>query len=135
MYLLDTMVVSELAKTPPHDAVLAWLARNADSKQFLSVMTFGELERGIASLRRRNRNRADRLSIWFAGLSEEFVDRTLPVTYPIARIWGQLSIHSHSHAADLLIAATALEHDLIIVTRNIRHFAPTGAKLFNPYEV
>lgn len=75
-----------------------------------------------------------RLSDWAIETRREFRDRTLAVTIDVAMRWGELYMRLKRRDTDLLIAATALEHDLTVVTRNIRHFEPTGVKLFNPYE-
>ncbi|WP_152044820.1 type II toxin-antitoxin system VapC family toxin [Aureimonas psammosilenae] len=134
MFLLDTMVLSERGKRRPHEAVSAWLDGTAKGKAYVSVRTFGEIAAGIAKKRVSDPVFATRLQAWASDAQADLGDRTLPVTMAIALRWGELATRLNRRDPDLLIAATALEHDLTVATRNVRHFEPTGAKLFNPYE-
>lgn len=134
MYLLDTMVVSEGFKRHLHPAVAKWMERSRSDVAFISTISIGEVERGIRKVEIVDPERSDRYRSWLEDTLRQYASRLLPVSTDIARRWGRLS-HDLRHAnPNLLIAATALEHDLTIVTRNIRHFEPTGVKLFNPYE-
>ena len=133
MFLIDTMVISERSKARGNKAVLQWLDTAHTESAFLSVVTISEIERGIAKFEKREGQLADRHRNWLATTLAAYSERVLPITVEIARRWGRLS-HDLGHVEpDLMIAATALEHDLTVVTRNIRHFEPTGVKLFNPY--
>lgn len=133
MFLLDTNVLSELSKDRPERRVLTWLSSRVSSEVFVSAITLGEIERGIAKVRPRRPEFADNLTTWLGELIADYGDRILPVDAPIARRWGTLT-HRLGHGnADVLISATALEHGLTIATRNIKHFEPTGAATFNPF--
>jgi toxin FitB len=133
MYLLDTMVVSELRKRSRDEGAAQWLSERSTSELFLSVVTVGEVERGIARARERDPDFAGRLEDWLRRLLRLYGDRVLPVDIPVARRWGRLS-HALGHTgADLLIAATGLELGLTVVTRNVRHFAPTGVATLDPF--
>jgi toxin FitB len=132
MYLLDTMILSELRKTRRDPRLVAWLQGVRPADLYLSVITIGEIEKGIAKQRRRDPAFARRLAAWLDGVLRHYAARVLPVDVNVARRWGRLA-DAHGHAgADLLIAATALEHGLTVVTRNTRHFERTGAVLLDP---
>ena len=130
---MDTMVLSELSKARPDPRVLEWIAAQDNESLFLSVMTLGEIERGILKKRRTEPGKADRISAWLDAVVLQFDQRFLQVTPAISKRWGRLSIAASPQDVDLLIAATALVHGLTVVTRNTRHFEPTGVRLFNPY--
>jgi toxin FitB len=133
MYLLDTMVLSELRKWRPDPALVSWLEQVRPTDLYLSVVTIGEVERGIAGQQRRDAAFAQRLAEWLDGVLRYYATRILAIDLSTARRWGRLA-DAHGHAgADLLIAATAIEHGLAVVTRNVRHFEATGAPLVNPF--
>lgn len=134
MLLLDTMIVPESFKARPEANVVGWLKSHDPVHLYVSVITFGEISAGIEKQRLSNVDAFQRLSDWAIETRREFRDRTLAVTTDVAMRWGELYMRLRRRDTDLLIAATALEHDLTVVTRNIRHFEPTGVKLFNPYE-
>jgi len=132
VYLLDTVVLSELRKRQRDPRLVTWLDEIRPVDLYLSVVTIGEIEKGIAKQRRLDPGFAARLAAWLDTVLRHYGGRVLPVDIAIARRWGQLA-DAHNHAgADLLIAATALEHGLTVVTRNVRHFANTGVLLFDP---
>jgi predicted nucleic acid-binding protein len=106
-----------------------------ESQLFLSVVTLGEIERGIEKRRKADPVFADELAAWLESLVHLYADRILPVTPSVARRWGRLSAQIGHESADLLIAATALSHGLTVVTRNTAHFAPTGVGLINPFSL
>lgn len=133
MYLLDTMVLSELRKSRPDRGAQAWLQKQPDEALFLSVMSLGEIERGIERQRALDPGFAAELQHWAETLCTQFSDRLLPVTAQIARRWGRLSARVGHDGADLVIAATALCHGLTVVTRNTRHFKPSGALVLDPF--
>jgi toxin FitB len=133
MYLIDTVVFSELFKRRRHPGFLRWLSGKAENLLFLSTITIGEIERAIESQRRRDPPFADALVAWLNRSLEIYDDRILPVTTAIARRWGRLSAQIGHDGADLLIAATALEHKLTVATRNARHFLPTGVRVEDPF--
>ena len=134
MFLLDTVVLSELRKRRPSAQLLGWLGRQSDGDLFLSVVTLGEIERGIEKQRKLNPEFAAELTRWLAATQTLYADRILPVSAPIARRWGALSAQLGYDGADLLIAATAITHGLTVVTRNVKHFTPNGVKVLNPFE-
>lgn len=137
-FLLDTNIPSETLRPLPNTKVAAWLERQAKEAQFLSVVTIGEMRRGATLLaygaRRVQLERFIDVTIplWFA-------ERVLPVTQAVADRWGildgqrQAAGHPLS-TADGMIAATAQEHSLTLVTRNVKDFAGLGVALFNPWD-
>ena len=134
-YLLDSNVVSELRKRERADAgVRRWFTDVGDSELYLSVLTIGEIRRGIESIRRRDRPRALVLSRWFQTLVVDYEARLLPIDRAIAEEWGRMNASTTLPAIDGLLAATARVHDLTFVTRNTRDVARTGVPCLNPFE-
>jgi len=132
--LLDTVVLSELRKAKPAPQVVGWLRERRDNELFLSVVSLGEIQRGIEKRRSDDPAFASMLTQWLEDLLHLYGERILPVTPAIARRWGILSAQIGNDGADLLIAATALTHGLQVATRNTRHFAPAGVAVINPFE-
>jgi toxin FitB len=135
MYLLDTVVLSELRKRRIHPGVLRWFESKEPDTLFVSTITIGEIERGIDRQRLRNPMFAEALEAWLDHLLTDYADRILPVTIAVARRWGRLTSRMGHRSADLLIAATALEYAFTVVTRNVRDFAPTGVPIEDPFPV
>ena len=133
MYLLDTNVVSAMRRPDRHPEPASWLSDQRSSDVYLSVVTLGEIERGIAQQTSRDPDFARDLAQWHERILAWFADRILPVDVATARRWGRLSASIGNQDVDLLIAATALEHGLAVVTRNVRHFEPTGVQVINPF--
>ena len=133
MYLLDTDVVSALRRPDRQPAPVSWLKAQRASDVFLSVVTVGEIERGIAQQQHRDPSFASELSDWLDRVLAWYGDRVLDVDIPTARRWGRLFGDLGHESVDLIIAATALEHGLTVVTRNTRHFEPAGVKVFSPF--
>lgn len=133
MYLLDTMVLSELRKKRRHPGVTDWIRAQRSNDLFLSAVTIGEIERGIALQAKRNPGFASALADWLDKVMTLYAERILATDLAVARRWGRLSADIGNDGADLLIAATALEHGLAVVTRNKRHFEPTGVEVVNPF--
>lgn len=133
MFILDTMVVSEDIKVRPNPKVRAWLRSTAPELQYLSVVSVGEIRFGIGRLPPGASKQ--RLETWYAALIPFFRGRFLHVDITVAQRWGHLraEIGRSLSAADSLIGATALAHDLTIVTRNERHFADFGVRVVNPW--
>ena len=138
-YLLDTSVLSLLAPRRP-DATpefLDWV-RSQDRSLFISTITVAEIEQGIAKLIRvGGSRRAEETAVWLRGALKEFGDNTLPVDVPVAHLAGQMSDAAfargkHPGLADVFIAATAKVHDLLLLTRNMRHFQPLGIAIADP---
>ena len=134
MILLDTVVLSELRKRKPNAYVLNYLASQSPETVFLSALTIGEIEAGIERQRRHDAQFAADLEQWLVKLEVQFADCILPVTSAIAKLWGRLCVQSDNKGVDNLIAATALCHNLTVVTRNVKHFEPTGVRVINPFD-
>lgn len=132
-YLLDTDILSAIRRKHRDPNLEKWLRSLNSIDVFLSVVTLGEVERGIILQRRTNPEFAADLERWLDTILLSYEQRILPLTLSIARRWGQLSGELGHNNADLMIAATALEHNLIVATRNTRHFEPTQVTLINPY--
>ncbi len=136
-FLVDTNVISEFIKPQPDARVIGWLEAADPDSLFASVITLGEIRVGIEAL--PTGKRRTELEDWLEhGLPDWFDTHLLPVTKPIVDRWGRLTILAKRRGvtittADGLIAATALEHDLAIVTRNTKDFAETGAAITNPW--
>lgn len=132
--LLDTNVLSELRKGDrTHAAVRAWFESTNEGDLFTSVLVLGELRRGVESIRRRDRISAEALDQWLHRLTETFADRVLAVDAAIADRWGPLNVPDPVPTVDGLLAATALIHDMTLVTRNTRDVQRTGVRLLNPF--
>jgi len=135
MYLIDTVVLSELRKRERHAGVVRWLGDKAPDALFLSAITIGEIERGVLRQRVNNPVFAEALGAWLDRTVEAYGDRIISLDTRVARRWGRLSARVGHGGADLLIAATALEHGLTVVTRNVRHFLPTGVAVEDPFRL
>lgn len=133
-YLLDSNIVSELRKRERADVgVRQWLAGVDDAELFLSVLTVGELRRGIESIHRRDRARALALNRWFHALVTEYEERILLVDQKVAEEWGRMNAVATLPAIDSLLAATAHVHGLTFVTRNTKDVTRTGVPYLNPF--
>ena len=113
---------------------MAWFGSVAVDDLFLSVLTLGELRRGIELLRRKDPTAANALERWFNGICDDFSEKILPVDAAVAEQWGRLSVLQPLPSIDGLLAATAVVHDLTIVTRNVADFDRSGVALLNPFE-
>lgn len=133
MYLLDTNVISAVRRPDRAPQVAAWLSGKSEQDLFLSVVTIGEIERGIGQQEGRNPAFAGDLRAWLDRTVLLFSDRLLPFDAEDARIWGRLSAEIGSAGADLMIAATALRNKATVVTGNVADFAPTGVMIENPF--
>lgn len=133
MFLLDTVVISELRKTDRNPGVVAWLQDKKDTDLFLSVLTIGEIRRGICQREAKDHRLADRLAIWLDSILHFYGERILPVTTAVALEWGNISAQVGNSSADTLIAATARVHHLTVITRNSKHFEVTGVPCLNPW--
>ncbi|MFT4218475.1 MAG: type II toxin-antitoxin system VapC family toxin [Micropruina sp.] len=133
-FLLDTNVVSELRKRERADRnVSRWFADHRTAEFWLSVLVVGELRRGVELILRRDEVAASRLAEWLDSLIDDYDDRILPVTVAIAERWARVTTPDPAPAIDGLLAATALEHDLVLVTRNVLDVARTGVPAINPF--
>jgi predicted nucleic acid-binding protein len=137
VYLVDTDVVSELRKK---DRANPWViaffkdAYARDLPLYLAAVTIGELRRGVELIRCRGDTRqANMLGRWLDALLTEYGENVLSFDADAAQVWGRLRVPHPENPLDKQIAATALLYDLILVTRNVRHFADTGVKLLDPF--
>ena len=136
MFLLDTNVVSELRKTQADPAVAAWARSVPAYKLYISAITLLEIETGILRLERRDPEQAAPLRNWLeVHVMSAFAGRVLSVDGAVARRCARLHVPDRSNECAALIAATALVHDLTVVTRNTRDFAFSGAPVLNPWEL
>jgi toxin FitB len=135
MYLIDTNVVSERRKGQrANPGVLDFFDTVAENERFLSVVTVGEIRRGVQLIRqRRHHQQADCLELWLEHLTEQYGDRTLPIDREIADLWGRLRVPNQENELDKLIAATAIVYGLVVVTRNVTDFIKTGVVCRNPF--
>lgn len=132
-YLLDTCVISELRKPRCDSGVAEWMGSIQPEEAYLSVLTLGEIRRGIELHRSKDAKAASALERWLLGLESHYGERILPITPAIADRWGRLSLNQPLPVSDGLIAATALEHRLTVVTRNLPDFTRSGASYINPF--
>lgn len=136
-FLLDTNVISELIRSNPDPKVTKWIDATNEELLFLSVLTLGEIRKGIVLLPRSARRSA--LEAWLrSDLPLRFSGRILDIDEEVADRWGQLSGMTSARGANVavidgLLAATAMHHDLALVTRNTKDLAQTGVSLFNPW--
>lgn len=136
MFLLDTNVVSELRKTQADPALVAWARSVPAYKLYISAITLLEIETGILRLERRDPGQAAPLRNWLeVHVMAAFAGRVLSVDGAVARRCARLHVPDRSNECDALIAATALVHDMTVVTRNTRDFAFSGAPVLNPWEL
>jgi toxin FitB len=134
MYLVDTNVLSEMSKRSPNQGVSAWFDSVDAEQLWLSVLVLGELRAGIANRARRDARAAARLSAWLDRITAEHKSRILTVTRKVADVWGPLNVPDKLPAIDGLLAATAIVHDLTLVTRNVKDVARTGVRVFDPFD-
>jgi predicted nucleic acid-binding protein len=132
VYLLDTNVVSELRRPRPHGALLAWLRAVSDADIHLSAVTIGELQAGVEMTREQDSAKASEIESWLEQVAQTY--NVLPMDAAIFRAWARL-MHRRSDdlIEDAMIAATAIVHDLTVVTRNLRDFDRLGVKTLNPF--
>lgn len=134
-WLIDTNVLSELRKgTRADPAVTGWFDGTNDTDLYTSVLVLGEVRRGIESIRRRDETAAAALELWLLRTIEVFANRVLPIDAAITDRWGRLNVPDPVPTVDGLLAATALERDLVLVTRNTRDVEATGVRTLNPFE-
>lgn len=126
--------MSELRKRAPDPSVTAWIATVSPEDRFLSVLTIGEIRRGIERIRSQDPAQADALASWLSMLLVDFEHRLLPVDLPVAERWGTISAGPSLPTIDALLAATALEHGLTVASRNTRDLDRTGVPVVDPWE-
>jgi hypothetical protein len=131
MYLLDTNIISELRRPRPHAGVVAWLSGVAPDQIFISAVTLGELQAGVGNTRQQDTGRAGLIETWIDGVAASY--DVLPMDGGAFRCWARL-MHGKpvELIADAMIAATAVVHNLTVVTRNLRDFERLGVPALNP---
>jgi toxin FitB len=138
MYLVDTDVISEIRKGEKANSGVRAFFKGASRDGldlYLSLVTIGELRQGVERIRHRgDKEQAQLLEGWLEQVSRAHADAILPIDEETAHVWGRLRVLNPENPLDKLIAATALIHDLTVVTRNTEDFAPTGVRLKNPFE-
>lgn len=132
-YLLDTNVLSELRKNRRDERVASWVLGIAPDDLYVSVLVLGEIEKGIALVAPRDRDKARALHGWLARLEVAFRGRTVPVDREIAHEWGRMSAMRPIPVVDGLLAASAKVRDLTLVTRNTKQLIGLGARLLDPF--
>jgi predicted nucleic acid-binding protein len=136
-YLLDTCLISELAKPEPHKKVIDWVLSENETGFYLSVLTFGELHKGVEKLAESKKK--DELRIWIEyELKNRFQNRIIGIDMYVSVIWGKILCVAEKKgkpmpAIDSLIAATGIAHDLTVVTRNVTDMEQSGVRLLNPW--
>lgn len=137
MFLVDTNVISEARKRAKANKGVQEFFKRAAKEQhaiFISVITVGELRRGVELIRHRGDTRqANLLEKWLTTVLDEYQDYILDIDYDVAQMWGRLRAPHAENALDKFIAATALIHNLTVVTRNDKDFAKSGIKILNPF--
>lgn len=134
-YLVDTNVVSELRKGRRcHSGVAAFFGQAPADSLFLSVLSLGELRKGIEQIRGRDPEQAQSLDAWVHDLQRFYASRILPIDGEVADRWGELNTLRTFPVVDSLLAATALVHDLTLVTRNARDVEGSGAVVLDPFD-
>lgn len=138
MYLLDTNIISEirkLAKNKCDKNVADWVRSTSKDLMFANAVVMMELERGVMSIERKDTTQGKLLRYWFEmGVKPAFHGKILKIDEQTAQICAKLHIPDHAPENDAWIAASAIQHNLVLVTRNTADFAHTGVKLFNPFE-
>lgn len=138
MYLLDTNIISEirkLAKNKCHQSVANWVRATSKELMFTNAVVMMELERGVMSVERKDTTQGKLLRYWLEiEVKSAFHGKVLKIDEKTAQICAQLHIPDHAPENDAWIAASAIQHNLILVTRNTADFARTGVRLFNPFE-
>ena len=136
-WLLDTCALSEYAKKSPAPEVINWLDEQDETSLFISVITLGEIEKGILKLRANDPIRSQKLTAWLGKVEQRFAGRILPLDAAALHVWAQLAAHAElagqpMPVMDGLLMATAQCHGLTVVTRNVQDFTPYP-QVFNPW--
>ncbi len=134
LYLLDTNVLSETRRQLADARVMSFLSRSVPSTLHISVLTVGELRKGVSLKRRSDPSSARKIGDWVDGFEASFADRILGIDGAIASLWGELSAERPRPVIDTLLAATAMVHGMTFVTRNTKDVHDLKVKLLNPWD-
>jgi len=132
-YLLDTNVVSEIQRKRPNQRVASWMENTDPASLHISVLTLGEIAKGAARVARRDVAQAAVFQHWLDTTRLQFVDRVIAIDTEISVTWGRLNANRPLPVVDGLLAATAIVHGMVLVTRNLRDIADTGVELLDPW--
>jgi toxin FitB len=136
-YLLDTCLISELAKSKPDEKVVDWVLSENETSFYVSVLTFGELHKGVEKLPESKKK--EELQVWIEDeLKNRFQNRIIGIDMRVSILWGKIQCFAEKKgkpmpAIDSLIAATGIAYELTIVTRNVTDMEQSGVKLLNPW--
>ena len=133
-FILDTDVLSALRRPDRNPQAFAWIRPIDPAALYLSVITLGEIRRGVEARRSVDPTSAGALELWLHQTEVEFADHILAVDRSVSDVWGRITTAERHHVADALIAATAIVNKLTVVTRNVRHFRKHPVRLLNPFE-
>jgi predicted nucleic acid-binding protein len=138
-WLLDTCVLSEYARKSPAPEVISWLDEQNEASLFISVISLGEIEKGILKLRKNDPRRSQKLTAWLGKVEQRFAGRILPLDSTAFHVWAQIAAHAEAAGQsvpimDSLLMATAQCHGLTVVTRNVQDFA-LYPQVFNPWSL
>lgn len=133
-YLLDTNVLSETRKLRSDERVLSFIAGASPNALYLSVLSLGELRKGVALKRKSDLTGAMAIGAWVDGLEQNFSNHLIPVDAAIAALWGEWSAQRSRPVVDTLLAATAAVHDMVLVTRNEADVEGLPIRVFNPWK-
>jgi toxin FitB len=132
-YLLDTNVLSETRRKQADERVIAFLSAAEPSALYISVLTLGELRKGVVRKSQSDPDAAKRIGSWVEGLELSFADRILGIDSATAKLWGELSAQRPRPVVDTLLAATAVVHELTFVTRNVNDVKDIQVKVLDPW--
>ena len=137
-YLLDTCIISELVRPAPNRKVVDWLNEVSSEALFLSVITIGEIRKGLTKL--PGSKKKERLTVWLNTLLDEYKEQILPIDLMVAENWGTLQGNAEiagtpMSSIDSLLAATAYTYNLTLTTRNESDFVPSGVPIINPWKL
>lgn len=135
MFLLDTNIISETRKPHPNEGLSEWISQMSPLDLHMSVLSIGEIRKGIEKLRERDGNAACEIEGWLGDIEDAFGDRVLPIDRRIAHAWGHLSARAGENPVDVMLAATAQVYNLTLVTRNVRDVSRLGITVLNPFTV
>ncbi|HUZ96719.1 MAG TPA: type II toxin-antitoxin system VapC family toxin [Edaphobacter sp.] len=133
-YLLDTNILSETRKKQADERVISFLSSTEPSTLYISVLTLGELRKGVALKKRSDKDAAKKIAAWVDGLEFSFSDRILGIDAATASLWGELSAQRPRPVIDTLLAATAIVHELTLVTRNTGDVRDIDLRLLDPWK-